>query len=407
MKKEGRDAGAGAGWAQAVRLTGEPTLRQPRLLVMIMTARGLGMQWNVTAAWQWGLGLLGSWAVVWLAGPWLLDSILVRVPDPVLGIATLQPDRVVRWRSEGWSQTAIGPHGLPGWQPRSLSQRIILWGDSQVEGLCVDDPDKISNQVIALADRRALPPLDCLSLGRSGADAREWCAVMEPADELWQPALHVWVVTELSDLTVLSPAIAAQLPQRQVVPSPGWVKLAAALHGEALFAAAKRLLREPESGALRRLDFRVGPRTPTPQGQPAGQAEPPSNRGDQHAELADTIAAAISELEQRFSQRLVIVYAPGIPTLARPLVTAHPDDALFEQIRERLQAADVAVVDLREAFLRLWQTERRLPRGFHNGLPGAGHLNGDGNRLIAEAIVAVAQPRLARLAPTVAETASR
>jgi len=363
------------------------------------------MQWNVAAGWHWGLGILGSWAVVWLAGPWVLDSILLRVPDLALGIATLQPDNVVRWRSEGWGKTSIGPHGLPGWQPRQTAQRVILWGDSQVEGLCVDDPHKISNQVIAIADHPSLQPLDCLSLGRSGADAREWRALMEAADALWQPALHVWVVTELSDLTVLAPAIGDQVQQRHVEPSPDWIKLAALLRAEAMFTAAKRVLRDPDSGGLRRLDFCLGPRTPRQQGESAGQADAWSG-GERGAELAETIVAAISELATRFPKRLMIVYAPGTPTLARPLATSHPDDALFDQVHHKLQTAGIEVVDLRSEFIELWQTQRRLPRGFHNGLPGSGHLNADGNRIIAQAIVSIVQPRLSH-ASAVVETASR
>lgn len=361
------------------------------------------MQWNVAEWRHWGLGIVGSWMVTWLLAPWLLDSILVRVADPILNVATLQPGRVVRWRSEGCGDTTIGPHGLPGWQPRPRSERIILWGDSQVEGLCVNDAEKISNQVIAIANSQSLSPLDCLSLGRSGADAREWQDLMAAAEALWQPVLHVWVVTELSDLLVLAPEFGSQVPPREVTPSPGWVKLAAAVRAEALFTAAKRILRDPHSGGLRRLDFRVGPReTSSLEHRAYVVANEQQNR-----QWADTVAAAVSELERQFPQRLVLVYAPGTPTLSRPMLSEHPDDALFELISERLLANGVETVDLRPAFLHLWQTRRRLPRGFHNGFPGSGHLNADGNRLIAEAIVSLAQPRLSRPVSTVAETASR
>ncbi len=363
------------------------------------------MQRNITVWRRWGIGILGSWVVVWLAGPWVLDSILVRVQDPALGISTLRSGDVVRWRSEGWAETSIGPHGLPGWQPRQASQRIILWGDSQVEGVCVDDPQKISNQVIAIADRQPMQPLDCLSMGRSGADAREWRDLLEAADALWHPNLHVWVVTELSDLATLAPVIGSELPQRQVVPSPAWVRLAATLRAEAIFAAGKRILRDPESGGLRRLDFRVGPRRTASQGESAEPVADSSHSGGQDLELAQAVAAAIKTLAARFEQRLVIVYAPATPTLARPIATTHPDDAMFELTRDELRSGGVEVVDLRADFIELWQTQRRLPRGFHNGQPGSGHLNADGNRLIAQAIVAIAQQRLTRPADTVAQTA--
>jgi len=155
------------------------------------------------------------------------------------------------------------------------------------------------------------------------------------------------------------------------------------------------------------LEFRLGPRSAPPAGEPTDLAAPSLTIDQQRAALAPTVAAAISEVAQQDRQRLVIVYAPATPSLSRPLSTAHADDPLFELISERLQAAEIAVVDLRDDFVRLWQTQRRLPRGFHNGQPGSGHLNADGNRLIAEAIVAATQERLSRLTPPVAEMASR
>lgn len=346
---------------------------------------------------RWALGILGSWMLVWLTGPLVLNTILVRVSDPALGVNTLRPGDLIRWRSEGWGNTRTGPHGLPGWSPQPADHRVILWGDSQVEGHCVDDPEKISNQVIALAQARAGLSLDCLPLGRSGADARDWRDLAPAAEALWQPRLHVWVVTDLSDLTALAPQEGLTPYHRWTMESPRWVKLAAALRAEALFAAGKRIFRDPDTGGLRQLQFGIGPRSGPPS-EAAQPWEPPQDEGNVSSSVAfaQLVAGEVALVAEQLGGRLAILYAPAVPTLARPLRTTHRDDALFAVLNDALQERAIEVVDVRDDFIALWHSQRRLPRGFHNGQPGDGHLNADGNRVVAEQVVSLIQEHLSR-----------
>lgn len=346
---------------------------------------------------RWFTGILGSWAVVWAAGPWVVNSILVRVQDPALRVATLRPGDLIRWRSEGWGDTLVGPHGLPGWQPHSAATRIILWGDSQVEGVCVHDPQKIHSQVIGIAQSQQGLQVDCVPMGRSGSDARLWRDLMDEAQALWDPELHVWVITDLSDLTSLARSDDERSPPWE--PSPRWVRAAAALRAEAIFAAGRRVLLSPIDGQRRRLNFSVGPRTTPAPGSGRVSEILADDAGYRRTEaldarLAAAVATEIIRLSTEYDGALAILYAPASPTLGRPLVTAHPEDALFQRIRDALPADEIAVIDMRSEFGRLWSAQRRLPRGFHNGLPGYVHLNADGNRLIARAIVDLVSERL-------------
>lgn len=356
---------------------------------------------------QWAIGIFGSWVIVWVVGPGLINSILVRTYDADLKVNTIRPGDVVHWRSEGWASTRIGPHGLPGWQPDRPGgqtnrepvspgddplRRIVIWGDSQVEGVCVADEQKIHNQTIAIARRRDRIELDCLPMGRSGADARDWQDLMPDADRLWHPDLHVWVVTDLSDLTVLASKDAAEAYHRWTVESPRWVKFAAAIHAEALFEAGKRIFRDPSTGGIRRLDFSLGPRGATTavssddaHGDAHGEAHGEAIKNED--ELAGAVATAVAGLAGRFDGRLAILYAPATPRFAGGLKTDHPDDAAFDAIRRRLREAAIPVADVRGDFIELWHTRTELPRGFHNGMPSYGHLNASGNRLVAAAIL--------------------
>lgn len=331
----------------------------------------------------WLFGLVGSWSVVWLLGPLLLDSILVRSFDPDLGVNTLRPGDIVRWRSEGWASTRIGPHGLPGWQPPPAHDhqpitRLAVWGDSQVEGVCVDDSDKIHAQVIRIAAQRDARPWDCLPLGRSAADARHWRQLLNQADALWAPSRHVWLVTELADLTI---AVTADQPPDHYPASPDWVIMARRWRGEAILAASKRILRDPNSGQLRRLDFHLGPR-------PAVAGPSPPTPAILSA-TADWVAAAAGET----GGRLTLIYAPDTPRIGDGVLMEHPDDGAFDQLAALLDQRQVPLIDLRPTFREHWRRTGRFPRGFHNGLPSFGHLNAEGNQLVAQAIVDAAAPQ--------------
>lgn len=368
---------------------------------------------------RWAIAFLTTWTLVWLSGPLHVDSILVRVFDPELGVNTLRPGDVIRWRSEGWAETRIGPHGLPGWRPKHPDRqsdpnrrRVVIWGDSQVEGVCLPDPMKIHNQAIRLAaDDHALA-LDCLPLGRSGADARDWQDLTAAADSLWRPDLHVWVVTELSDLTALAAAEETTPYRRWTAGSPGWVKFAAALRAEAAFAAAKRLFYDPETGGRRRLDFSLGPR-PRSVGVPPttaeSVAEPEYEAGvaggtasdrepfdDRFALVVDQVVSEVESVANELGGRLALVYAPAVPSLGAGVDSGDRDAVAFARLRGRLVAAGIAVVDVRDDFRALWDQETEFPRGFHNGMPAAGHLNEAGNRLVARSIVSLVRERLER-----------
>ena len=345
---------------------------------------------------QWITGILGSWLVVWFLGPLVLDSILIRTYDPALNVNTLRPGDVVHWRSEGWGRTVIGPHGLPGWQPRvdddeansdnpSIS-KVVIWGDSQVEGVCVDDRLKIHNQAIRIAQDEHQLAIDCLPMGRSGADARDWQDLIADADKLWNPDLHIWVVTDLSDLTVAVSPDAAANYRRWTVESPAWVKFAKQIQAQALFAASKRIFRDPDTGEIRRFDFSLGPRT---HDSIANLTTDESEVLANNEQTAIALADLLSKLSTSYDGRIAILYAPATPRFSGGLVTDHPDDAAFDSIREALESKGIAVGDCRYAFIDLWQSQGKIARGFNNGMPTYGHLNADGNRVVAEKIVAM------------------
>jgi hypothetical protein len=330
---------------------------------------------------QWFVGITGSWICVWLLGPWVVNSIIVRVKDPELGNITLREGELIRWRSEGWATTTIGPHGLPGWAPKQSSQRVVLWGDSQVEGFCIDDADKLCNQLVHLAelDSRSI---DCIPVGRSGTDAIDWQSQIAQADALWTPQAHLFVIAELSDLLCLDPTLhSTQTDDRWQAESPSVVVWARRLRAEAIFQAARNILLDPATGSVRSLRWSVGRSRPA--GSEKAVVDPPKNENPTY----ERIAERLKELDQSLDHRFGIVYAPAVPRFAGDVITTHPDDLAWEELKQRLEERKIVTIDCRQAFIDRWNQNNQVTRGFHQGQLSYGHLNATGNRLIGQAIL--------------------
>ncbi len=348
---------------------------------------------------NWLIGLLGSWAVLWALGPLLFDSILVRSFDDDLQTVTLHPGMTVRWTSEGWGLTRIGSNGLAGCEPLTIlpgEDVIVLWGDSQVEGFCVPDDRKLVAQAEGLARPSGSAGVAYqsgratrfLSLGRSGTDAKDWSRLMPAVQRKWDAKWHVWVITQWSDLQALADFEQPIEESSSRKPSPPWVRNLAAVRAETLVRAARRTFLVSQTGQWRRLQFGMGPR----QVSHHGDHDVPETSVEGVEGVAGTLIGRLRELTDEVDSKLLMVYAPAVPRILGGYSDLDRDDESFAAFSRNLDlAADerLALVDAREAFIDLWTSQRMLARGFHNGLPGYGHLNEHGNRVLAQLIVNV------------------
>ena len=96
---------------------------------------------------RWLSGLCLGTVVIAVTSPWFVRSYIPRVQDPVRAVEVYQPGARYRWRSEGYATSQIGPMGMVGTSTSDLESdpdvRYALWGDSQAEGVCVSDQQKI------------------------------------------------------------------------------------------------------------------------------------------------------------------------------------------------------------------------------------------------------------------------
>ncbi|TWU56546.1 hypothetical protein Poly51_24570 [Rubripirellula tenax] len=319
---------------------------------------------------RWISGVLTGTLIVAVTSPLFVRSYLPRHPSRITSegaVWTLPAGGEYRWRAEGYATTAIGPHGMPGkvtvpgevtMPGRDASvRRIALWGDSQAEGVCVDDAEKIFSQT-----QRGNGGLCVFPLAQSGDSVNEWVRQFEWAETELGVTEHVILLVELSDLILGG----------ESAPDPSRASLWVSANLPAFLIASIRNLATDASGELRSLRFRPGP---IPTVSPVGSSQQQID-----------FDAALRRIQQEAGATVTIVYAPKLPRIqGDQIVTSDDDDHLLDSLKRIAVARKINMIDLRPELIAAGRSGH-WPHGFHNGQFGSGHLNATGNAIVAKAI---------------------
>lgn len=334
----------------------------------------------------WAGGFVVATLLVWPVTGMLLDSECKLAYDAAVGDYVFAAGQQYRQRSEGWASTHIGKHGVLGTDDISAVREPIVafWGDSYVEALQVDDEQKMTAQFTRLWRAAGGPPRRAADIGFSGRGAADYWHFM-PVYERIAPAIacHVIVLGQLSDIlpdvgegrsaTFVSrpaPAIKpiAHAPRKQEIKG---------LLDEMNLQLAWRLGNDLANCRLRLAMGEVAAGSPPAQ---AANAEPD----------AATLAAwswLLDAFRSRTRLPVLFVYVPTVPCLQDGRVcSVDPQARLLGRFGELCRARGLGFIDMGDDFRRFHAQTGRLPRGFDNTVPGQGHLNADGHRLVAEAV---------------------
>ncbi len=330
----------------------------------------------------WFVGAVTATAAIAFTSPLFVRSYLPLRPDSTRGVWTLPPESLYRWRSEGYADSRIGPLGMPG--KTSLQSnadggpRIALWGDSQAEGVCVSDREKLFAQTEQIGECQVFP------LARSGEDAADWVTQMPKVETELGIDMHAFLIVDLPDL---SAATGAPVDP----PDPGDIAQANAAIAARLPAfviqAARHVLTESDGTTRRELRFTLGPVT---KDADSSEAEPGAGApldaptwGVRTADWSRSLLAVRSASELP----IVILYAPIVPQIYRGrVIMDDPHEAEFAAMSAAAKSIGLIVVDARPS-LRDRARQGSWPHGFHNGVIGNGHLNAAGNAAVAELLV--------------------
>ena len=341
---------------------------------------------------KWTMGILVGTLLIALTSPWFVRSYLPLVVDPIRKTWVLKPGSEYRWRSEGYANSKIGPLGMPGrtqsipnipqlgstessGEPAQLVPRlrIALWGDSQVEGVCVPDTDKL----FAVTERLSGGAVEVFPLARSGEDAADWLTQISTVERYLKIDLHVLMVVDLEDL--FTAPLAPLSP-----PSNAYVNAAnaaiAARFPAFIIQAARNLLTEGDGATPRKLRFGLGP-----VGDPVGGVAVTDSaevRGDP-VFWSDLMRS----IRQSTAKPIWILDAPVLPLVVGGKIQSdRSHESEYKQMRAAAMENHVLVVSAKDALIRE-ANQGRWPHGFHHGRIGSGHLNPIGNQVIAEVLL--------------------
>ena len=325
---------------------------------------------------RWIAGLLLGTLIIAVTSPLFVRSYLPQQLDPVRRTYVPLSGQDYRWRSEGYATTLIGAHGMPGRGEvpphNSSSIRVALWGDSQAEGVCVNDDQKLFTQIERVAQSRGTSCV-VLPFARSGEDASHWLTQMPSVEQQLEIDVHLLAVVDLPDLLAATEAPLPAAMHRGLVGSQSQI----AENIPAFLIQTVRHLVTDEEGHRRQLRFWVGP-------QKVVKPEPlvVPEEVDWGAVWQHTMhtVRAVSE------RPIVILYAPISPHVSAGKIVLHdPQDEPFQEMERAADAAGLLVIDAR-GVLGEAAREGRWPHGFHNGQIGSGHLNAAGYQVIAEQV---------------------
>ncbi|TWT79378.1 hypothetical protein CA13_07780 [Planctomycetes bacterium CA13] len=330
---------------------------------------------------KWFIGAVVGTALVAVSSPLFVRSYVPSRIDSLRQVVVPANGHQYRWRSEGYATTRIGPHGMPGLeqlpaQKKPSEIRLAIWGDSQAEGVSVEDRFKLHSQIEPLARTEQLNVV-ALPLARSGDDLGDWLAQIPRVEEPLGVDAHVLFIAELSDLTDFVPVAinkSTLVTQNQLASTvPSFV-----------IQAARNALQHPD-GTQKRFRFSLGPvRRSEPRLVPALVKEVD---GDLWHQVAERIRLATGK-------DVYIVYAPVLPAIVTSgahvpksrIERADLNDQSFRKLRQSAMEFAINVIDVRPDLIASADANR-WPHGFHNGRIGEGHLNATGYRVVAKKIV--------------------
>lgn len=122
------------------------------------------------------------------------------------------------------------------------------------------------------------------------------------------------------------------------------------------------------------------------EGEEAVEAEITPEQLEQYGAALTQLLIIMRETADVHGATLIIYYHPHLQLNADGSVSPLTDADCLRVFSESCAAAGVTFVDMTQPFMQAYADQHILPHGFINSAPGTGHLNADGNRIIADVL---------------------
>ncbi|MUM77824.1 hypothetical protein GKC30_09275 [Pseudodesulfovibrio sp. F-1] len=329
---------------------------------------------------------MASFAFILLVCAVFDDSATPAEWNESLQLYTRLSDQTIRWRSEGWGDTRVGKYGLTVGEDAladSPVPKFMLWGDSMVEALQVPDRDKITFVFNRISGG---DPVHGISWGRGGMGVADYYFIMPHYQRVVSNVqANVVLLRGFNDVTpMMDSGTHARFHcdplgfDDSTMAVPTWAGLVIGPWIRALYLEPLHFL----YAGLRRHNFRFAPSTAT-----QALAQPGTVSSD--CDLEQAWRYLVAEMKQRSGVPLSFVYCPPDSPAFRDgkvFVQAGPVPEV-ELFRSICKESGVGFIDMTPRFNAHYEQTGRFPRGFFNSPPGTGHLNAEGQRMIAEALL--------------------
>lgn len=306
-----------------------------------------------------------------------------------------EPGLEHRHRHEGWGKTQYGELGVYGIEDirQVPGDKVLLWGDSYVEALEVNDPEKTTMQFNELWKEKNKTALTCAGVGASGTHLADYVHYA-PIYEKVIPDVKAHVVFLHSDMVGFKDKKVGGClkydgdqisywfnPPRKHVSSrkSKLIEFLRFFGMDFLWWIYNDLRNYNWRFTLGRsgvTDIPVLPQFKKPHRM---------KNADWHRNGYDFL---IKKFRADTDKEIVFIYAPHVPYIHEGKIYDQDRSAeLIKEITESCKQHGITFINMEKTFRDYYLKTGKSPRGFPNSRPFMGHLNPEGHRLIAEKLV--------------------
>ncbi len=333
------------------------------------------------------IGAVLSLIFTWCTAYFFVDSLVPSKIDNRLGFSVIEAGTKVYHRSEGWGVTTIGQDGIVGQCAckNDSAGKIVIWGNSYVLGLQLDDDKKMSARLNTLLEKNHIHNMVAIQIGNNGEHVSDYWFKIPKYEAILSPVYrHYIIVTNILDVQPLpgnkSPVYCqfCALPRYHFIEtklvtftSSRLTRLCISLRCDFLHSILDD---------ISNITLCFIPHFPHKSITHTKVITHPVFDANASAFLLDT-------LKSRTKVPLTLVWCPVVPSIKNNSVYFKDAEAAeAHELMLQCERRGIDFINMKDAFCTFYKKHLAFVRGFPNSEPGTGHMNADGNNLVALAI---------------------
>jgi lysophospholipase L1-like esterase len=336
-----------------------------------------------------GISLFVSILFIWVVGYFFCNSLDYYKYDPQLNKFIHAPFLTYKHRTEGFASTKKGLFGINAIEDitKDGRRKIIVWGDSYIEGHQVNDKLKIP-QVITkkLTNDSANSQIMSFAVGMSGDSVADYYFDIPKYESLVKSvAAHYIVITSINDILPdqLSDTTRGLFKSNPLEIyhdkwHPEFQKAKAQLNNFGLYFIWQPI--RSLISTIKKITF-----------IPTAQISHVENKAQQTYSpqfLQESWEFLLSELRKQTSKPLVFIYCPHVPKIEENKISiTDPDQQQIELFSKIAKKNNIQFLNSSYQFINFYETTGLFPRGFSNSKPSVGHFNKYGHEIVSRLIV--------------------